>query len=236
VDDVGLFGQGTLMIVMRTTSCSLHGHPEFQINYDPAIVKVKGDARWLVDWLEEAVARGERFTHGQTVQVGWGIAQVHAISDGALELQEPDMQQFPIAWAASVSQTLAHLRQQKDVCESVLTGNDLLFPSMLQSAIICTQLGKTREIVMERQVPSGSDSGWFCGCSGKDHDHNAISELRRVSLYEAAVCYALQIVPFLALPESVLLTAGRGAPTIFRHGEPLAFKPGSYLEARHREQ
>jgi hypothetical protein len=224
------------MTVVRTTLCLRHQHPEFRITYDPALVPVEDDARWFVAWLEEAVAGGKRFAAGETCQVGWVVTEVRADQDGTLALWEPDMRQFPVAWVESVSFTLAHLRLQKDVCESVLAGGELLFPSMCQSAIICTRLGQTDGVVMERCSPSGSDSGWFCGCSSEDHDHNAVAELRTVSLYEAAVCYAPQIVPFLALPERIFLQAGQGVPTIFRHSELLKFKPGSYLAARHRER
>lgn len=223
------------MTVMLTTSCRRHRHVEFRITYNPSIVPLEDDARWLVGWLEEAVAGGERFTPGQTCQVGWAVTQVRAGEDGMLSLWEPDMRQMPVAWEESVSYTLAHLRQQKDVCESVLAAGGLAFPSMLQSAIICTRLGQTGGVVMERCAPSGSDSGWFCGCRDEDHDHNNVGELRTVSLYEAAVRYSAQIIPFLALPEGVLLVAGEGAPTIFRNGERLPFKPGTYLAVSHRE-
>jgi hypothetical protein len=192
------------MAILRTTSCRRHRHPEFRITYDPALVPVEGDARWFVGWLEEAVAGGERFAAGQTCQVGWVVTEFRASENSTLALWEPDMWQFPVAWVESVSYTLAHLRRQKDVCESVLTADDLLFPSMLQSAIICTRLGQTPGVVMERSAPSASDSGWFCGCSGEGHDHNTVGELRKVSLYHAAVRYAPRIVPFLALPEGVL--------------------------------
>jgi len=224
------------MAVHQTTSCRRHRHPEFRITYDPALVPVEDDVRWFVGWLEEAVAGGELFADGQTCQVGWIVTEVRAGPDGCLALWEPDMRQMPVARVESVSYTLAHLRRQKDVCESVLAARELSFPSMLQSAIICTRLGKTEGVVMERSEPSGSDSGWFCGCRGDKHDHNSISELRMVSLYEAAVRYAPQIVPYLALPEGVLIGADDAAPTIFRHGQPLAFKPGSYLAMRYRDR
>jgi len=224
------------MVARQTTSCRRHRHPEFRITYDPALVPVEDDVRWFVGWLEEAVAGGERFADGQTCQVGWIVTEVRAGSDGSLALWEPDMRQMPIAWVESVSYTLAHLRRQKDVCESVLAADELSFPSMLQSAIICTHLGQTEGVVMERSKPSGSDSGWFCGCIGDEHDHNRVGELRQVSLYEAAVRYAPRIVPYLALPEGVLVAVDDRAPTIFRHGQPLALKPGSYLAMRYRDR
>ncbi len=221
------------MAVLQTTSCRGRGHPEFRITYDPDLVPVEDDVRRFVAWLEEAVAGGERFAAGQTCQVGWVVLEVRAGQDDTLTLWEPDMRQLPLARVESVSHTLAQLRRQKDVCESLLAADDLSFPSMLQSAIVCTRLGRTAGITMARDAPAGADSGWFCGCNDEDHDHNAVAELRKVSLYEAAVGHAPQVIPYLALPAGVMLEAGEGAPTIFRDGQLLAVKPGSYLAAQY---
>lgn len=220
------------MPILRTTKCHQFQHPEFQFSYDPARIPVETDARWLVDWLEEAVAAGETFSAGQKFQIGWGLVEFRAEKDGALTLWEPDMKQFPDFWMEGVTNTLAHLRLQKDVCESVLSSRHLSFPMLGNSAIICNRLGQTQSILMDRQTPAGNDSGWFCGCTDEGHDHNSINELKRVSLYEVAVRYAPQIIPYLALPRGVLLKAGEGSLVIFRDSEQLAFKPGSYLAAR----
>jgi hypothetical protein len=220
------------MIELRTTTCRTHQHPEFRIAVEPRLVPLESDARWLIAWLEESVARGERFSDGQTCQIGWSITQIRQASDERLALWEPDMRQFPISWIDSVSHTLSQLRQQKDVCESVVSAGDSSFPSMLQSAIVCTRLGQTAGIVMERTASSDMDSGWFCGCSDENHDHNSVDELRRVSLYEAAVCYTFEVVPYLALPEGVLLQADERGPAIFMNGERVDLKSGSYLAHR----
>jgi hypothetical protein len=221
------------MAVLQTTSCRSHQHPEFRITYDPAIVPVENDVRWFAGWLEEAVAGGKRFSAGQTCQVGWLVTEVRDAGDGQLTIWEPDMRQMPVAWVESVSSTLSHLRRQKDVCESVLAGDEISFPSMLQYALICTQFGRTDCVLMDRQAPEGADSGWFLGCTEVDHDHNSVSEIRKVSLFEAAVSYAPQIVPYLALPEGVMVVLGEGAPRIFRNGERLTIKPGSFLAESH---
>jgi hypothetical protein len=183
--------------------------------------------------LEEEVAGGEKFVAGQTCQVGWMVTEIRASEDGSLVMWEPDMLHMPIAWVESVSHTIAHLRRQKDVYESVLTADDLAYPSLRHSAIICNRFGQKNRVVMERNRPEGSDSGWFFGCVGEKHDHNKVEELLRVSLYEAAVRYSLQVIPYLALPEGILLEVREGRPTIFHHGERLEFRPGSYLEACH---
>jgi len=221
------------MAVQRTNTCRSHGHPEFQIAYDQALIPVEDDVHWFIGWLENSVAQGKRITPGQTCQVGWIVTEVRLGESGSLSLWEPDMRQVPVVWTESVTNTLAHLRLQKDVVESVLSASDLSFPSMLQSSIVCARLGQTEGLVLERTKPSESDSGWFCGCRGGNHDHNNAGELRRVSLYEAAVRYAPQIVPYLALPAGVLIGISGGAPKVFQDGKPLVFKPESFLAARH---
>ena len=220
------------MAVLRTTNCRAHGHPEFEIAFDPALVPVENDVHSFLAWLEQSVAEGEHYLPGQTCQVGWAITEVRSAGDDSLSLWEPDMQSMPIVWEQTVSRTLRDLRLQKDVVESVLSPDDLSFPSLLQSGLICTWLGTTTGLIMERVEGSGNDSGWFCGCYDADHDHNDAAELKCVSLYEAAVCYAPQIVPYLALPSGILLSVCDGIPTINLNGEPLEFKPGSLLATR----
>lgn len=218
------------MEVLHTTTCASHGHPEFRVSFNPKLVPVPYDARWLVGWLEDSVARGERFAPGQTCQIGWLVAQVRAGADGALELWEPDLQHLPVQWVEGVSGLLGHLRLQKDVAESVPDA-EFEFPSMLRSTIVCTRFARADTLILERTETRESRSGWFCGCAEQDHDHDSVNELCRVSLYEAAVMSGMRIVPYLALPPGALLELGTGAPTIFLNGEPVAFKPGSFLDA-----
>jgi hypothetical protein len=217
--------------ILRTTTCARLGHPEFRIAYDPAIVVIADDAKWLLGWLEESVAQGTRYVAGQTCQIGWITTEVRLDGDD-LSIWEPDMRRLPIEWSESVSHTLAHLRIQKDVVESVLGPGDLSFPSMRESAIICDRLGQGEGIVMERVEPAGADSGWFFGCTEDGHDHNDAAELRRVSLYEAVARHAPHIIPYLALPPGILVSIGAVDPVLYREGEPLLPRPGSYLDRR----
>lgn len=222
------------MAFVRTKSCHRHGHPEFRIAYDPSIVLVADDVDWFVSWLEESVAQGTRYKPGQTCQVGWITTEIRQRPDGDLCIWEPDMQQRPVVWQESVSRTLADLRMQKDVVESVLDAADMAIPSMRQSAIVCTRFGEDDNIVMERRAPDGTVSGWFFGCIADDHDHNDVAELKRVSLYEAVVCCSRLILPFLALPEGTLISMQIGVPFIILNDEQLSFKPGSYLARLYR--
>ncbi len=223
------------MKVFRTTKCKEDGHPEFRIAYDPAVVTVAADAEWLLGWLQDTVAEGTEYRVGQKCQIGWVVTDVRQHESGDLTLWEPDMRSLPVEWVEGVTYCLAHLRAQKDVVESVLPAEDLFVPSLRQSAIICTRFGPDGGVVMERTQPDGTDSGWFCGCREDGHDHNVVTELRRVSLYEAAI-RAPQIVPYLALPPGILVGLDGGVPVVFRDGEPLRFRPGSYLAARYGDR
>ena len=64
------------MAVLRTTNCRAHGHPEFEIAFDPALVPVENDVHSFLAWLEQSVAEGEHYLPGQTCQVGWAITEV----------------------------------------------------------------------------------------------------------------------------------------------------------------
>ena len=221
---------------LRTTKCGRHGHPEFHITLAPTVPVVEADAMWFLTWLEETVARGTRYEAGQICQVGWMLTQIRQTEDGDLSVWEPDMHHLPVEWSESVSHTLAHLRVQKDVVESVLPPEELSFPSLVQPAVVCTRLARSEDLVLDRTRPTGPDSGWFFGCRGDNHDHNDASELRVMSLYEAAIKHAPQIIPYLALPPGVLVGIQAGIPTIFRNGERLDFRPDSYLATRHGPQ
>jgi hypothetical protein len=220
-------------MIERTASCHRHSHPEFRISFDPSIV-IEPDVQWLLHVLDDAVSRGERFADGETFQVGWMFTTIRQNEEGTLSILEPDFSpQIPIAWIDSVTHTLRHLRAQRDVCESVLPSDLMNFPSLRQSAIVCSRLRDAETFMMSREEPTlETDSGWFCGCKG-EHDHQDPDELTRVSLYEAAVCYQQRIIPYLALPAGTLLSAGNGAPTIYLGQRRLKFDPGSYLATKY---
>jgi hypothetical protein len=146
----------------RTTTCARNRHPEFRVCYDPSII-IDPDIGCFLESLEWAVANGERYSGGQTFQIGWMVTMIQENDEGTLSILEPDMKQMPIAWIDSVNHTLVHLRRQKDVCESVLPAQELSFPSTRQSAIICTQLGKDKGFILDRKEPAGRDSVGLLG-------------------------------------------------------------------------
>jgi hypothetical protein len=132
-----------------------------------------------------------------------------------------------------VSNTLLHLLLQESVAESLGLEAELVIPSCLESAIVCTEFGSTNGFVMSRVTPKAADSGWFCGCGNQAHDHQSPNTLRRVSLYEAAVCKNPQIIPFLTLPPDTFVGFGGPCPVILRGETALAIRPGSYLHRKY---
>jgi hypothetical protein len=73
----------------ETRTCRLSGHPEFALDYDPAVV-IEPDIRWLLEFLERSVASGTKYRAGESVRVGWADLLIEQGDRGRLWLQEPD--------------------------------------------------------------------------------------------------------------------------------------------------
>jgi hypothetical protein len=217
------------MKTVLTTNCGQFNHPEFELAYDPDTV-LDRDVLWLAGILEQQVANGERFSDNQSFQLGWMFTLIHQNDNGTLSILEPEMTEMPIRWQNSVTNTLRHLRLQKDTGESLLPAEALVFPSYRQSCIVCDRLGHSREIVMDRREPGDQESGWFIGCVADEYDHNNPDNLRVVSLYEAVVCLEPRVLRYLALPPGVLLHVGGEQAVFFLDESRLEIRPGSYLE------
>jgi hypothetical protein len=219
------------MIILTTSKCHLFGHPEFiaQLN-DSQILAM--DAQPILQYLEEQVSHGVKFLEGQTFQIGWMVVKFKLTERGLLGLNEPDMSEIPIRFVNSLSNTIHHLRLQKDVAESI--GVEPRFPTILQSALKCSRYDDNSEFFMDRADPVQNDSGWFFGCTNPHHDHNDPSTLLRVSLYELA-CSRDSIIPFVALPPGFLVKAGGTSIQISQRGIPCELKPGSFLDLKLRK-
>ena len=213
---------------VETTRCHTKGHPEFTILCDEHLTSEVG-APWLVSWLEERVIAGEVFRPGESIQVGWMYDLILSRPDGTLGIQEPDFEQVPVAWVESVTHTLRHIWYQKEVAASVALAPR--FPSYRQSAVVCTRLRDTSVVFMHRGDPSDHDSGWFIGCYDDDHDHQDVTQLVSVSLFEAAVSWDQRFIAYAALPSGCYVVAGQGPPVITMDDEALEIVPGSLLSS-----
>ncbi len=174
-----------------TQGCSRHRHREFVLTYDERRTP-SADVRRLIDSLERAVARGERFHPGETVRVGWLSLRVALAEDGqALTLLEPDfvplgtrdssrdssfemlggcgrMSETPTRWVVSVDEALCQLRFQQDFAEGAGLGDQLVFSSIEHRAKVCRRLLEcdiNAGFVLDRAAPLGGDSGWMIGCT-----------------------------------------------------------------------
>jgi hypothetical protein len=211
-------------MILRTDKCSERGHAEFSISYDSGQI-VNEDAIWLISYLENAVISGTVFRVGETIQIGWMVNEIAKQADG-LTLLEPDFSGVPITWRKSVDTTLAHLRLQKSVAESVALGVQM--PSICESAIVCERFPDSKQLLLTRDEPQGNDSGWFLGCSDSSHDHNNPKVLRRISLYEA-VTKRRDVVEYIALPSGIRIVTG-SPPQISLKDQVLQIVADSYLD------
>ena len=207
-----------------TKCCFVHGHPEFRIIIDPAVT-LEADAAWFLAGIEESVTQGTRYSAGQTCLVGWMVTQIRQTQDGDLTFWEPDMVDMPVEWEESVSRTLALLRTQKDVVESVLPPEELSFPSLQQLSTVCTRFARTEDLVFVRTQPEGIDSGWFFGCSDDDHDHNEVSELKGMSLYEVVVKWRTTSSPVLGIAPRCCRRSLGGNPSVLPRWQATGIPP-----------
>ena len=214
-----------------TQRCRGRNHPEITISYDPEKV-IAPDVEWLLRWLEHEVASGKCFRPGETVQIGWMITQVQFPVDGKSALFEPDMEAFPIKFVDSITQTLTHLRLQKSVAESVGLAEDMSFPSLRHSALVCNKLNAATDFIMDRAEPEAADSGWFIGCNDPTHSHQDAPNLERVSLYEVGRRLLPRSIIYFALPAGVSVECSNKTPRIFREQRELSIRPGSFLDLR----
>jgi hypothetical protein len=216
------------VLILRTEGCSNQGHREFELHLDPAVALPR-DGEWLLRHLEETVAAGEKYEPGQTLRIGWMHCRIIALTNGRLGIEEPDFVSFPMRFTESVSLTLAHLRLQRDVADSVSLLPEAAWPCLVDTAVLCTALGESPGYVMDRTEMSQGESGWFAGCLGGQHDHNDLPNLRRASIYELAVNHTV-LIPFFALPVGAEIVLDQGkVRTIRRNGRDLTILPGSYL-------
>src|SRR5688500_14345057 len=145
----------------RTTRCAAAGHREFTIQLvaDSPLPDLQ---RVLIEYFEGAVARGSKFTPGQTVQLGWAILKLVDRSDGTIGVQERELTP-EVTWTESVDRALRDMWLQREIVASVGLLDQLSFPRQDDAALVAECMHGSTELVMTRvsaeDAPEGF-SGW----------------------------------------------------------------------------
>jgi hypothetical protein len=213
---------------LTSTKCSNFGHREFRIRGDsPALT---ADAVWLIEFLESSVANGTCFRPGETIQIGWMVNLIEEDGADLLTFSEPDFQHFPIKFSRSVTNTLFHLRIQKDTADSLGLLDLLAIPSIRDAASVTEDFPRSAQVHLSRNEPAGLHSGWIVEAvetdQGKEGEPRA-SKL--ISLYELAMARS-DVIPYLGLPPSIrVLRAGSSKPKVFLNDDEIHIAPKSFL-------
>ncbi len=218
------------MLEERTSNCKQHGHPEFALFYDEEQL-LEEDVNWLIFALEEEVANGQRFQDGDMFQIGWMVAKVRTHKDNLLTLSEPDLKELPLHYVNSVTNCLMHLRWQKEILSSYGLHEPSIHPSVSQNVLICNHLADSSEFAMQRLLAEDDDSGWQIVCTDPDHDHQDVTQLECLSLYELATSVQAKTIPFLALPEGSQLIINDKEICYFLNDEIQTLKEDSFLHS-----
>lgn len=104
--------------------------------------------------LRQMVRDGSRFLPGHSLQLGGSLVLFTNLPEGTLGFEEPNMSSMPIIRQSGLTNSLRHLRLQKNSLESVLPAENLAFPSLRQTCTICTKLAQSESFLMERQASS----------------------------------------------------------------------------------
>lgn len=204
------------------------GTPKISFSTSTAI---EPDREFLKTYFEDGIRAGVIFKPDQLVQVGCMITRLVTVSSDELEVYEPDMKQMPIQFTGSADNTLVILRKQKSVNESLNLQNQIVFAPVNHYLITCSQY-RQKDFIMDRGEVENNNTGWFIGCTDKDHDHNNIENLKRISVYEAMLAKP-EIIELLALPPGTFVIKSEINLIIYKDDIELSVQQGSYLQQKY---
>lgn len=218
-------------MIHSTSGCAQFNHPEIQVCVSNRAVPA-ADIAWFLQFLEQSVAAGEQFRAGETLQVGWMLTRIEETPDGRLRITEPDMRAVPILFVDSIDSTLTHLRNQKDVVESLLPAVDTDFPSLRQSAVVHLNYKTAHRLLLTRYPANGMESGWLLSDLDDREAQSDPTKFLRVSLYQFGVDRP-DLIRFFAIPSGLQVAIDGFVGVLGADGE-LAQAPGSYLAELNR--
>jgi hypothetical protein len=226
----------------RTTKCNDFGHREITLQL-AAPMKIPNAHGALLDYFERAVARGTKFLPEQTIRFGWSTLMLCDRSDGTIGVQERALTP-KLQWIETVDRALRNVWYQQQVVSSVGLDDEISFPAEDDHFMVAECVNEApvgMPLVLTRLAADDLPerfSGWTLSCAD-DHDHG---ERKFLPLLALASTHP-GLVQFLALPHDTLVFVGFAAkenlpagtariePHVFRDGDELAPKPGSYLAA-----
>lgn len=219
--------------VHTTQGCQRFGHPEFRIRVSNKAIP-EADIAWFLHFLESRVAEGEKFSGGQSLQVGWMYTMIEDTDDGLLRITEPDMQQIPVRFIDSVDSTLMQLRNQKDIVESLVAEVAPEFPSLQNSVVVHVDYKSASRILLTRAEPDdANDSGWwFTDLDDKEGSQDP-SRFTKTSLYQLAIDRP-DLVKFFAVPAELRVYIKGTVIAVLGPESEIEQKPGSYLSELNR--
>jgi hypothetical protein len=226
----------------RTTQCSRFGHPELTVVFDP--LPIPGIEKMLLGYFEGAVSKGVKFRPGQTLQFGWSTLRFCERADGTLGVEErvvgPQRE-----FTEGVGRALYDMFVQTEIVRSVGLEEQIDFPGQDDLVMFseCAQDAEARILTRLPDEEGQPDdfSGWSLTCA-QEHDHGE----RKVLPLIALKAFAPGLVQLLGLPRDTVVfvqfvakpdaPAGhkRIEPHVFRDGNELTPKPGSYLAGLQR--
>lgn len=214
------------MTTFRTSGCAEHGQAEVTVTFvEPPLIP--GGERLILGYVEDAVAKGTRFKAGETMLIGGSLLRLCQRADGTLGVEErvPAPKE---TWVEGVDRTVREVMLQKYVNESV--GLELAHPSPGASLLVARCAEESVAVVLRRAggaQPRAGLSGWTLECA-EAHEHESQFVLPVLALSALRP----DLVPFLALPDGVVVTISRGPITVTHEGVEKVPAPGSFLEKR----
>lgn len=209
------------MISNRGNFQERYGHPDIVVQADPPY---QSSAEWILGYFEEQIRQGVVFRPKETVQIGWTTVLLEKTDDDALQILEPEFGSLPVKWRLGVSSTARFLMVQKEVCDQL--GVDVAYTSMRQSGVVSPDfLTKSQhEFRLNRDNPSGNDSGWVFRAS----DYRGLSG-SLCSLYEIAIAVPA-VIPYLALPPGSTVRRSKVGLEISANGSDLSSSDNDFLK------
>lgn len=209
-----------------TSGCAKHGQAEVTVTFvQPPLIP--GGERLILGFVEDAVARGTRFKAGETMLIGGSLLRLCQRPDGTLGVEEREPAPKE-TWIEGVDRTVREVMLQKYVNESV--GLELAPPAPGASLLVARCAEASEVVVLSRAggaQPRAGLSGWTMTC-GEAHEHESQFVLPVLALSALRP----DVVPFLALPDGVVVKVSSGPITVMHGGVEKVPAPGSFLDKR----